>query len=75
MATKMKTVLKKITLGLLTSLAVSSTPALADKLELSDYMHWENVSNPQISPNGSSIIYSRSRADIMLDEWVPDFGC
>ena len=54
-----------------------STPALADdhaemaaeidKIELVDLLDYESVSNPQISPDGSSVLYTRGRVDAVKD--------
>ncbi|MFQ6047064.1 MAG: S9 family peptidase, partial [Gemmatimonadales bacterium] len=41
----------------------------SDKLELALYLDWERVSNPQISPDGRQVIYSRSRVDKVNDRW------
>ena len=65
-------VLKLVMAGLIASLAISDTSVFAKNLELSDYMFWETVASPQISPDGSSIIYTRTHADIMTDDWVSE---
>lgn len=51
-----------------------AAPALADghRLELADYMNWENVAGPQISPDGETIIYTRRHVDKMTDRWVSE---
>lgn len=38
-------------------------------LSLGHYLHWEQVQDPRISPNGSRIVYTRQRVDRMEDEW------
>lgn len=40
------------------------------KIQLVDYLDYETVSNPQISPDGSSVLYSRRRVDKMNDKFV-----
>ena len=46
-------------------------PALAaqpsNRLTLADYLEWEGVGNPQLSPDGSQIIYSRNWIDKLND--------
>lgn len=39
-------------------------------IQLEDYLDFETVGNPQISPNGTSIIYTRRRIDKMNDKRV-----
>ncbi|MFV1981079.1 MAG: TolB family protein, partial [Rhodothermia bacterium] len=39
------------------------------RLQIADYLDLERVGDPQISPDGSTIIYTRSWVDIMEDEW------
>jgi dipeptidyl aminopeptidase/acylaminoacyl peptidase len=38
-------------------------------LTVEHYLDWERVSNPQISPDGSTVVYSRSRVDVKKDTW------
>lgn len=45
----------------------------ADTLLSADkYLHWEEVSDPQISPDGSKIVYERSRVDRTKDDWTSE---
>ena len=39
-------------------------------IQLADYLDFETVSNPQISPDGSSILYARRRVDKLKDRQV-----
>ena len=39
----------------------------SDKLTLADYLEWEGVGQPQLSPDGSQILYSRSWIDKVND--------
>ena len=39
-------------------------------IQLEDYLDFETVSNPQISPDGTSIIYTRRRIDKLNDRFV-----
>jgi len=39
-------------------------------IQLVDYLDFETVSNPQISPDGSTILYSRRRVDKMNDRYI-----
>ena len=40
------------------------------KVQLADYLDFETVSNPQISPDGSTILYTRRRIDKLNDKFV-----
>ncbi|MBL8982259.1 MAG: PD40 domain-containing protein, partial [Gemmatimonadetes bacterium] len=39
------------------------------KLALEQYLEWETVSSPRLSPDGKQIIYGRRWADKMNDRW------
>ena len=41
----------------------------ADTIKPELYMNWERVAGAQLSPDGSQIIYVRSRVDQMNDKW------
>jgi dipeptidyl aminopeptidase/acylaminoacyl peptidase len=41
----------------------------SDRLTLDLYLEWERVSDPQISPDGQQIIYTRRWIDKMNDRW------
>jgi dipeptidyl aminopeptidase/acylaminoacyl peptidase len=55
------------------TLAIAATPVAAqngnraDRLTLEDYLNWESVSDPQISPDGRHIVYSRGWVDKLND--------
>jgi len=51
----------------LPSLASSQTDAVTKKLTLEMYLDLESVSNPQISPDGARIVYTRGWVDKMND--------
>jgi dipeptidyl aminopeptidase/acylaminoacyl peptidase len=56
------------------TLAVLAPPALAQVtsdtlLQVKHLLDWESVSDPQISPDGSQILYTRRWADKMEDRW------
>jgi dipeptidyl aminopeptidase/acylaminoacyl peptidase len=38
-----------------------------DRLTIADYMSWEDVSNPQLSPDGRQVIYTKSWIDAVND--------
>ena len=40
----------------------------SDRLTLTDYLEWEGVGNPQLSPDDKSVIYSRSWVDKLNDK-------
>ena len=42
---------------------------IQNKLTIEHYLDWEDVSNPQISPNGSQIVYERRWVDAINDKW------
>jgi dipeptidyl aminopeptidase/acylaminoacyl peptidase len=44
-----------------------TTAARADRLALADFLDWETVSDPQISPDGRQIIYTRGWIDKVND--------
>jgi len=53
-------------------LALSTAPALAqksDRLSLADYLEWEQVNGPELSPDGRQIIYGRRWIDKLNDRW------
>jgi len=53
-------------------LLVPVLPAAAqkpDRIQLSDYLEWESVSNPQISPDGRQIVFARRWVNKLEDSW------
>lgn len=53
-------------LFLIATAAAAQTPQV---LTLDQYMDWERVSSPRLSPDGSQVIYSRRWVDRMNDRW------
>ena len=51
----------------LSTTALANEPA--DLLTVSDVFNLETVSSPQISPDGTKIVYVRQFADIMTDKY------
>jgi dipeptidyl aminopeptidase/acylaminoacyl peptidase len=49
--------------------AAPLTAQQSDKLTLADYMQWETVSNPQMSPDGRQIVFARRWVDQLNDRW------
>jgi dipeptidyl aminopeptidase/acylaminoacyl peptidase len=49
----------------------SASPAARphDRIALEQYLDWEDVQNPQVSPDGSQIIFTRRWVDKMNDRW------
>ncbi len=41
----------------------------ADRLTVDRYMDWERVSDPQISPDGSQVVYTRGWVNKLDDRW------
>ena len=71
--------------GLLAVLAATAAPHELgaqsrpgpDRLTIADYMAWEDVSNPQLSPDGKQILYTKGWVDQMNDRrksalWIMD---
>ncbi|MDP2497601.1 MAG: S9 family peptidase [Candidatus Palauibacterales bacterium] len=51
----------------------AATGAAPDSvLTVEHYLDWEGVSDPRISPDGSRIVYSRSRVDAREDSWTSE---
>ena len=42
----------------------------SDRLTLADYMEWESVSAPQLSPDGRQILFGRRWVDRVNDRWT-----
>ncbi len=63
---------RRVVLLLLSLVTVLTVPTAAQaplkKLSLESYLDMESVSNPQISPDGRSIVYSRGWIDKMSDQ-------
>ena len=71
---------KKIYLNLILALFVSKTlNSQKSKLEALDIFKLQYISNPQISPDGNSILYERNFKDIMTDSnysniWIVNYN-
>ena len=48
---------------------VSLTAPRSDRLALRDYLNWEDVQDPQLSPDGRQIAYTRRWVDGVNDRW------
>ncbi len=60
-------------LGMLLAVALPAATQEASTqnlLTVEHFLDWENVSDPQLSPDGSQIIYTRSWVNQMEDEWT-----
>ena len=57
-------------LGLL--LLTAAAGAIARPLALTDYLDWESVSDPRVSPDGSQVVYTRQRVDKIKDRMASD---
>jgi dipeptidyl aminopeptidase/acylaminoacyl peptidase len=55
--------------GAALSLTLLAQPGFARTLQLEDYLKWEFVGNPQISPDGKTILYTRSRVNAAEDRF------
>jgi Tol biopolymer transport system component len=59
-----------ITLALLVSVAAhAAAQTRPTTLQLQDYLDWEDVQSPQLSPDGARIIFSRRWIDKTNDKW------
>ena len=48
----------------------AAAPARAtDRLALADYLEWEDVQDPQLSPDGRQIVFTRRWIDKLNDRW------
>lgn len=57
----------RIFLALAGALLLAAVSADARTLELTDYLNWELVANPQVSPDGRRILYTRIRVNKVTD--------
>jgi Tol biopolymer transport system component len=55
--------------GAALGLTMLAPPCSARTLQLEDYLQWEFVSNPRISPDGKTILYTRSRVNAAEDRF------
>lgn len=71
----MKSSRPRLLIGILvcTSMVLSSsafaTEHESERLQVADYLEMEQVADPQISPDGERIVYTRSYVDTMNDNW------
>jgi dipeptidyl aminopeptidase/acylaminoacyl peptidase len=49
--------------------ARGQTATAQDRLTVSDWLDWERVSDPRISPDGSQVVYQRRWVDKLSDSW------
>jgi dipeptidyl aminopeptidase/acylaminoacyl peptidase len=61
-----------ILLALVVALSASAWANGRGKLDLDLYLDWEYVSSPQISPDGSQVVYTRRWADKVNDKFESD---
>lgn len=58
------------TLALSLTAAAQQLPARpANHISLEQYLDWEDVQNPQLSPDGTQILFTRRWVDKMNDKW------
>jgi dipeptidyl aminopeptidase/acylaminoacyl peptidase len=50
--------------------ALNAQASRPDRLTLDLYLEWEGVADPQVSPDGRQIIYTRRWVDKMNDRWA-----
>jgi dipeptidyl aminopeptidase/acylaminoacyl peptidase len=51
------------------SATAQAPPTGSRRLELKQYLEWERVSSPRLSPDGQAVIYTRRWVDKMNDSW------
>jgi dipeptidyl aminopeptidase/acylaminoacyl peptidase len=44
-------------------------PPPGDRLDLASYLEWEGVADPQLSPDGTRVLYTRRWVDKLEDDW------
>lgn len=63
--------MRRLALGLLLLIAwIASSHAQVARLTLDRYLEWEEVSDPQISPDGQRIVFTRRWVDVQKDRWA-----
>jgi dipeptidyl aminopeptidase/acylaminoacyl peptidase len=58
-----------IAAGLVLALALTAAVSAQETLKLSQWLDFERVSGPQISPDGQRIVYTRRWVDKVADKW------
>jgi dipeptidyl aminopeptidase/acylaminoacyl peptidase len=58
-----------VVLGIAVLPAFAQQPAPKNRIALEQYLDWEDVQTPQLSPDGSQILYTRRWVDKMNDKW------
>jgi dipeptidyl aminopeptidase/acylaminoacyl peptidase len=58
-----------LALAALLPAAADAQQPRSDRLTLDHYLEWEDVAGPQLSPDGSSVVYTRRWVDKMNDRW------
>ena len=66
----MRTLNRLITVLLLAALTAPVSAQQNEKLTLEKFLDWERVSDPQVSPDGQQIVYTRRWVDKMKDRWT-----
>ncbi len=56
-------------LGVVLLLPTAAAAQRSDRLTLGDYLEWESVQSPQLSPDGRQIVYARRWVDKLNDSW------
>src|SRR5687768_15013208 len=67
----MKDILQVLLLGFLALPATAAAQGVdrKDRITLDMYLEWEQVQDPQISPDGRQVVYGRRWVDKVNDEW------
>ena len=59
----------RVMVGALLLLPLAVAAQQSDRLTLADYLEWEGVQSPQLSPDGRQIVYARRWVDKVNDSW------
>jgi dipeptidyl aminopeptidase/acylaminoacyl peptidase len=51
------------------SISAQQAPTRTDRLTIDNYLEWEDVQSPRLSPDGKQIIYTRRWIDKLNDRW------
>ena len=47
----------------------AQTPAPGDRITVERFLDWERVADPQISPDGGQVLFTRSTVNKLKDRW------
>ena len=65
----MREIIRPVSMMIAAGAVLVSAPVHAKDLKLEDWLDWERAGGAQLSPDGRSIIYTRSRVNKFTDKW------